>query len=271
MNNTVKYVLQHILHNVPEAILREAFIPKDVKVPNTIDFYINDKIIAGRCLDACNLYSGKKKRILLKTEYLEKVAVPDHYSVLNAAAVGVYRIPPEHREHRDISHVLELLYPYSATGFTNINYPSMIHSGNTVGDTASDVIKSHTNEDVYARPRPILLAGDLIKLEPPQLSHIDWMMEVLLKFDEDFTNMNQSAIAELSKLALSATKAYVYNELILKINEVFLVGGQEQTTFRDIVQSYEGENERFDELVKDVRGAMSADPELLSDMLSHMF
>jgi len=271
MNNTVKYVIEHILANIPRPILQEAFLPKEVRVPNTIDFYINDKILEGRVLNSCNLFGGKKKRILLGPKNLEQVTVPETYSSLSSTTIGIYRVPAVDREHREISHVIELLYPYSSSGFSNINYPSQMAGGRTVGDMAKDVLGSHTDENTFVPPTPLLLSGDMIKLEPPQLAHIDWMAVVLLKYDKDFTNMNQSGIKALANLSLCATKAYIYNELILRIDSAFLAGGQELTTFKEIVQKYEDENEKFDDYLLAVRGAMSADPELISEMLRFLF
>lgn len=271
MYDPIKQLLSTIFASIPKAILEEAFLPKSVPIKNTLDYYIHEKIIIGRVLDDCNLYAGKRKRILLQHKHLERVTTPDVYSTLNSAHVGVYRIPPEDREYRDISHVIELLYPFSASGFTSINYPSNTRGGITVSTMAADVIGSQTYEDVSNPPRAILLSGDLIKLDPPQLAHIDWIMVALLKYDENFTNLNVDAIRPLCKLAVAATKAYIHNELLIRMDEAYLVGGQEMVTFKAIIERYEDQNEVYDELLTAFRGGATLDPDEFADIVGFMF
>lgn len=270
MHDAVQVVLRHVFSRIPKPILQEAFIPKEVDVPNTIDHYI-DLFVISKVLQDCNLYAGKMKRILLTQDYLEPVQVPIPYSSLAAATIGVYRIPPEQREYRDISHVHSLTYPYSASGYTSVSYPSNAGEGITMASKAADVIGSHNYANVSITPRPILLAGDLVRFDPPTLAHIDYILVCTLKYDTNFTNLNPSAIMPLAELVLCATKIFIYNELVLQIDKARIIEGFEQGRFKEIVDSYYDETTRYEELLLSFRGAANLDPEYAMALIGASF
>jgi len=271
MQNVIQKLLSHVYHNIPREILQEAFIPKNDDNSLSLDTYIEQIVITQRVLLDCNLFAGKKKRLLLQHDFLEKVKTPKVYSTLAAGYTGVYRIPPEEREYRDIAYVIELLYPFSASGYNHITIPPTNAYGMSATSKTMDVLNSHTYGNVANPPRPILLAGDLIKLDPPQLTHIDWILVCALKYDKEFTSLNNDAIYPLSELVLCATKSYIYNTLILKIDKAYITQGQELGRFREIIERYESEHEKYKELLDKFRGTATLDREIISDMVAMMF
>jgi hypothetical protein len=245
MHDPIKYVLSHIFQNIPHEILTEAFIPKNKQIVNTVDYYIQQDIIEKKVLLDCNLFAGKKKNILLTQEMLEMTNLPVNYSILSSANIGLYRIPPHAREYTDLSHVIELRYPYSASGYAGVNFPAMANFGQTVTSKGMDILNSHTFANTDNPPRPVLLTNNLVKLDPPQFNHIDYLLVCILKYNNRFTNLNPDAIRPLAELALSATKAYIYNKLIIYLNKVAIEGGQEIGRFKEMVEKYESEAERY--------------------------
>jgi hypothetical protein len=271
MFNAINYILSYVFNNIPEPILVEAFLPKSGATPNSLDYYIRKDVIEKRVLPDCNLYGGKRKYILLTSDMLEKVDMPAKYSLVSAASIGVYRIPPEIREYRELSHAIELRFPYSASGYATANFPAMISHGQTLTSKANDILDSHTYAHAANPPQPILLNGDLVQLDPPQFSHIDYLLVCTLKYDKNFTNINPDAITPLSELVLSATKNYIYNKLTLQIDRGFLVGGQEFGKFKEIVERYENEQERYKELMLEFRGGATLDRAIFRDVVQGMF
>lgn len=270
MHDPIRHAIEHIFYHIPKEILIETFIPKHVQNPNAIDFYIERNVIT-KVLNDCNLGAGKIKKIVLTTDYLEDTTIPMPYSILSAATIGVYRIPPEMREYRDISSVIEIGYPYSAAGFTNLNYPAVRSDGQTAMGKGRDMLSSHSWANTNNPPRPILLSGDLIRLDPPQFNHIDYLLTCILKFDKNFTNLNVNAIMPLSELILCATKIFIFNHLVLKIDQARISGGQELGRFREIVDEYANEHERYPELLLAFRGGDTLDTEKLGELISGMF
>lgn len=271
MHDVKRHVLSHIFHNIPKSILETAFVPKGGGPKNSLDFYIWKTVIEKRVLPDCNLFAGKKKHILLTQDMLEKVNLPRDYTMMNSSDIGVFRIPPEKREYRDISHVIEVRYPYSASGYNSVNFPTNSNHGHTVLSKANQVLNSHTHAHNEAPPRPVLLSNNLVKLDPPQFNHLDYLLVCMLKYDNNFTNLNPDSIMPLKELALSATKAYIYNELVLKIAHVSMLHGQEFGSFREKVEQYESENERYEELLREFRGGATLDDEVITDLISGIF
>jgi len=266
MDNVTSAIFRHVYANVPNVILKEAFIPKDTRLPNTLDFYIRDKVILGRVLPDCNIFGGKLAKLILEPEYIEYTDPTDVMMASQTIMSGVYRIPPDKREHRNISHVIDLTYPYASNDFRSIT-----SSARTVGALGIDLVRSYTYEDTYVIPRAILLSGDLIKLLPLQVTHISWVANVQLEYDEYFTNLNRSAIFPLMELVLVAVQAHIYNELIIKIDNAYIVGGQELTTIKEQVERYADANEKYQEKLLSFRGGQALDPEVLAETLKMMF
>ena len=117
-------------------------------------------------------------------------------------------------------------------------------------------------------PTPILKEGHLVYIYPPQSAHIDWILVCRLAYDDEFSNLNDSAVYSLMQLIECATKAYVYNTLVLKIDAAKLEGGYEFGKFKEIVESYADQNEKYDELLLNFRGGALLDPERIARVIT---
>lgn len=258
MANPIEACLRRIFHTIPEDILNLAFKPKQ---NDTLDHLIHENVIHDRILFDCNLVGGKYKTIQLDPSWIEPAALPNSVVFNNSTAFNIYRVPAEAREHRNISSVIELRHLYMSPylGTMNTGIPGM--GGNSAGALACQALEAQTRSTSVPLPTPILVSGHQVKLihtTMPQIQEIPWILMCRLNYDAEFTNLNGQGILPLVELTLCAVKAYIYNELVLKIDNAFISGGQALGKLKDIVESYADQNDRYLELLREFNGGAVA-------------
>lgn len=274
MANVIEACLRRIYHSIPSQILELAFRPEKHE---TLDHAIHEKVIHDRVLFDSNLVGGRAKQIVLNKSWVEVAETPAPFIFGNSQTYCIYRIPPEARENRMLSSVIELRYPYTIHDGLQMPNSGMGTNmgGNTVGGLACQALEGQTWANAVPLPTPILVSGHQVKLIPSsvsQIQDIDWILTCRLNYDAEFMNLNNQAILPLVELVLCAVKAYIYNELALKIDTAYIVGGQAMGKLKEIVESYSDQNDRYLELLREFNGgAVVLDGELrrrrIRDML----
>ena len=182
----------------------------------------------------------------------------------------VFIIPPEAREFRDISHTIGLALPYSYSNNISYNYGSF-DDNRSVCSTADKIVGSNLGyENQPIIPVPILLNNNVIRLEPSFSASTEYILSCLLKYDTNFTNLAPNSLRYLSELAVLATQSLIYTRLIIPIENSYLVGGQGIGRFKDIVDSYQDANEKFNEKLLQFRGSQTFDKDTFLGLVSLM-
>lgn len=249
MINAVRHMLNNIYSQIPEEILELAFDTKGGR--KSIDEEIIEKVIEGRLRPDCSAISGKYKEIVLD----QKWALTSYLEQENAPAVTipyvVYKIPKSAREDRQIVSVTEVTLPYGSTSIMammggatkNCNYLGI--TGGSFADQAINGVTGHSN---LTLPTPILLDGGHVKLTPMEygiFQSFTLLLKCRLEYDKDFTNLTPDAIFQLSELGVTATKAYIYNKLTVKLDMGMIKSGAEIGKIREIIDSYADANDRY--------------------------
>jgi len=257
MQNVIEVCLRTIFAQIPRELLNLAFPAVHTE---TMDERICSEVLRARVLPDCNCIGGKLKHILLETDWIEPSTSPSPYMFGYTDTYCLYRIPAKARENRSIvstSHIALTGTIYAAQ--MSQMYPSPSTFGmNTLGSLASQVLNSHTFEYASATPMPILRSGDLIMLTPMNYQTMlnrQWTLTCRLDYDEEFTNLNQQALPVLRKLAVAAVKAYIYNLLIIRIDQGELESGQQLGIIKELVSSYSDQNDVYSELLPEFNGA----------------
>ena len=253
--NPIEDALRQIHSNIPSEILDLAFRPRIQR--RSIDDCIQTEVIHRVRLD-CSITGGMETVIVLKPEYVEASSLPNPYTAFNTNTSVIYRIPPAERQNRAISDCISVSYP---VGYGSGSLFTTSGAGATVGQLACDALSSHTYAGALPTPTPIILSGDLVKLVPPTnlyVANLPWLLRCKLSYDDEFTNLNRRAVRPLANLILSACKSYIYTKLIVQIDRGFLEYGHEVGTIKDIVSSYQNEEEKYQELLNSFMGSATA-------------
>lgn len=259
------------IHNtIPREVLEAAFEPFN-NPDMTLDELIRQKVIVPRLLEAVSARSGKLCRIILQLDWCDYTSAPSPYALGISGSYTTYKIPPEAREHRDISCVVQIRFPYQiGTSASGNFYNNCSMSGTTVGQLACAALQSQTGSNQLVYPTAQVLPGNVIKLDPPQFNWVPWAVMVRLKFDENFSGMDVSSLRTFAQLCEYAVKAYCYNQLIFKVESNLVFRGVELGVMKDIVNSYSEANERFEEFLLAFQGAQTYEPDQLDQILRYM-
>lgn len=268
MKNVIGNIIHDVYRKIPNEILKEAFF-EELKTTRTLDSIIQEKIITGVVLPNCNLYAGKMAKIILRESYQKNLV--DDVAILNIGnGYGVYAIPPEQRENRPIVAILDVSYPTTLALYGS--FPNIGVSGRSVTNGFDQMLGSFTHEPAWIAPTAIIIDGDsgIIQLSPPASLHVDWMLSCMLAFDNEFSNIGLNMVNPLKTLTEHATKSYIYNKLIIRMNQGYLMGGLQLESIRSIIESYADAEEKFNEALLKFRGSAMFSPENAAALFSIM-
>lgn len=269
MHNTMRMVLSNIHSSIPDDILSLAFNPENNVM--SIDEIIHKKIIVDKVMMDCNLVGGKRKEIVLTYDMVEPAKFTEQEATLMmSGAYSLYRIPPEVRDYKPIISVVKVSYPK----YINVGPQSYLRpaGGANAMKLANAVIESHTFKSALITPTAEVVpgAGDLIQLRPAQWTQVNWLLICNLEYDERFNNLNPQAVRSFMKLTLCATKMFIYNKLITVFDQARIIHGSEHGVMKDIVYKYEGEEEKYDELLDEFTGGAILDLQRQQELIYSM-
>ena len=270
MINPVEKAMNDIRAHIPQEVLQLAFGQPDQQQAFgqiSLQDTIVKTIIQDRVKTDCDLMGGKSVQITLDFDWWEPTN--HNLSAWNSGAgrFGVYRIPPEARGHSDITEVFHCQFPMPfgqsmATGFDT--------GGGDLCTVNKNLLNSHTGHGQAAAPVPELLQGNMVRLHPGGMTHLNWVLACRVAYDENFTNMNGSAISSFAELCMIATKMYCYNKLIVPVDRGFIQGGAELTSIRNLIEQWSDLGQEYREKLDIYFGANMLDVVRVGTLLKYM-
>jgi hypothetical protein len=264
----MSYVISHICENIPPQLLTAAFEP--TKYNTTIEQRIISQIIEGPILLDTNLVGGKRRDIFLNSNWELDLDVAEQYNLVGTGVQGsYYLIPPEAREFRNISSVIGIVNSLvSSMPGSSINYNGTGSFGNTASGMMSQMINTRTFGQYPITPQVTLEGTNIIRMYPRQMIN-GAAVSVMLEFDSEFLNMNQSGIKALRELCLCATQRYIANKLRIPVDQTEVVAGMEIGVIKDIINEYLQKAENYDALLMKLKGALHFDMRTLGMLIRH--
>lgn len=264
---TATHLLQYILSNIPRQILELAFEPR--KYNTSVESRIISEIIEGPILLDVNLVGGKRKDIFVSNQWeLKMDTLPQYGLVTPSVESAFFRIPAEAREGRNISSVIGLSDTDTASlPGTSLNGNGQF--GNTAPGMLSQMLNTRTFGMTPHRPQVSLEGTNIVRVHPAQFVE-GISIAVMLEYDSEFLNLNNSGIVALKKLSLCATQRYIANQLRVSIDETQVVAGMEIGIIKEIVNDYLQKAEDYDNLLIKVKGAMMYEPRTFSKLVRYM-
>lgn len=272
MIDAVRSAMTHIHSSIPRQILELAFMT-DVETYNlSIDALIKRNVLVKKVRDDISVRGGKLIHFVVNQNWCKITQSPSPYALGIAGSYSVFQVPPEYRDHRDISCVVGIEYPYTlgATNETCTFYNNCSPNGNTLATLATAVLQSQTGSSNLTVPYGKVRPNNIIQLDPPQYNFVPWKVSVRLCFDDDFTGLDVNSIETFKALCEYATKSYIWAEKIVDIESNAIMRGVELGVVKDIVSSYADANEKYSELLLAFGGAQVYDPDRLPGILRLM-
>lgn len=244
--NPIQYALNEVSHRIPPAILKGMFETTVQRTFNwsrmhapvlSIDHQIRDKVIEARVMANINLISGQRELIPLSG--LTPVGQADFSQVIH--------IPKDRTNGRSIVSVYSIAIG-TQTGAMNGVF-NTTYNGNTssMGEAMRAVQQSRSPIPVMNDSNIHLIAENTIAVRSPlRLAGVAWL-DCLLEYNQQLSNVPPGAWREFALLVVLATKAYIYNNIIIPMDEAEIVGGMSLGQFRNIVEGYSDAEELFQE------------------------
>lgn len=269
--SAMSYVYGKLFQEIPKEILDVTFEP--IKNQTTIENAISEKVIFPRVLQDTNLTGGFRRQIEISNDWLLDTQDPNMALMAGSTVdYAFYLIPPEAREYRNISSIRDLYmnYPFSMPMDNMGDGGNTQIFGNSVMSLAQAALTSRTFADVPTIPPQVTLReGNIIRIYP-QTYLSGLILDCDLEFDPEYTNISRTMIPALRDLIITATTAYIFNYLRIKIDINEVIAGYEIGAFKDVVMEYADSNVKYDEMLDDWTGANLMDPEKFPDLAQVM-
>lgn len=239
--NPIMKALSEIRATIPQQILREVFLTEDMLrygAGISLDTRIREKVLDARVLVDIDIQGGTDAYIPLdhpvKSEYV------DPYTV-------VYQIPDEVTQNRPIVQVYSL--HFGILGYQNAGM-ALHYTESVLGAELRKVLDSAMRIPPAVTSYINLIAHNTFMVRFVYLPYTAAFMRCRLGNDEALAFIGTQSIPAFAKLCVHATKAYIYNEMIIPMDQAQLSGGQTLGAFRDKIMEYSEAEEQYQEQLK---------------------
>lgn len=255
MANALIYCINEINNTIPYELLYAGFTidetPETINL-TSLDDKILRKVIKKRVLIDTNIVGGIETVIPLNniapsfTEY----------------SYTVYQIPPELTMNKEIISVLNLtLMPGSGLfGNASLNYNSIvgIHPSQNLPliNVANRIANAAAPYGTLSNAHTEIVGYNTVLIYANFRVLANFGLRVILENDSNLNNIQPRSYKALSLLCILATKAYLYNKLIVAINSGYLASGQDLGVFKSILESYSDAEEQYRTYLTEKMGAI---------------
>nr|DAT18038.1 MAG TPA: Putative virion structural protein [Caudoviricetes sp.] len=252
----ILFALNTIKNEIPKPILERAFMPRDqyqlrrnAFMPSTIDNEIIDKVINQRVrMDIDSI--GSTEVVISLQGLPTEIVGPDKYLI---------HIPKDHTGGRDIVSAIALIF-YDITNVALTSGGGAMTAGMLMNNGGCT---NHLLKDVAAMGRSVMplaatqttsvkLVGDnTILVEDIVAPTSQAALRCIVTHDREFSNLPGPALRYFATLCEYACKQYIYNTLIIEIDQAELSGGRELGVIKSIVEDYREAGQLYKEYFTD--------------------
>ncbi len=240
MNIIIK-ALDTIRFNIPSELLKVAFLDNVRSFrnsPTNLNEAILTTILRPRVLIDANLVGGEEVIVDLDGVPHRNI---DNYSV-------VYEIPTQRINYRSLMNVLSVGYGQS----TSTNYAPFVGADNNTCSGPNEVLKAATRvgdslssvPNVSTAKASIVGENTVVIYDQAGIAGF-YVLRCLVANEENLNNISPRSFIPFSELCVHAVKSYIYNNLIVKLDNAYLSGGQELGAIRNLVESYSDAEENY--------------------------
>jgi len=245
--SAITYSINKVKLAIPKKILDLAFITrvKAYRVETTIDKQINDLVINPIVLKDINIIGGTTIKIPLNRCYIEEY-------ILNEYTTNVIiKVPYNLLNNRKITMPLSLTI--------NTSNSDILLGNKTMLNESIVKQYNHVNADIIGTvyTNLELLSGNTILVQDNVPFTSNGLLEVIIENATNLSNIKPKSYIAFSKLVILATKAYIYNTLILELESGALYYGHDLSKMADIITSYESALEEYDTFLKETWAKVS--------------
>lgn len=254
-------VLDELKFRIPKEILNVAFaseLANTRRAPFSLDNEIMIKVIRPRVLTDANLVGGQIVDIPLEgiaPEYVDNVSV-------------IYEIPADRVMYRTIMSVLSVVnMGYVPSLGNNLNGSGIMTVGvsGDVMNAGQRVLNSQSSIPNFSNAKVDLIGHNTVLIRNAQQLATAFQIRCVIGNEDNLSNFNPRYYLQFSRLIEYAVKSFIYNSLIIKIDQAFLLGGQDLGSVRTYVESLSDAEQMYQDYLANVIQKIS----LMNNTSSH--
>jgi len=255
--SAIDHALNDVIWNIPPDILRAAFMVDDVAywhsgVRNVLNTTLNEqirtKVIDAKVRRDCDVVGGTEIIIpLYQQEYLQPDIFTTYFRVNKSLTGG-----------RLITQVMAVLYgfpdslfgaPGNGIGAYTGNYNPAQGTG-AITQMTQAMLQSYSPVPEIQMTNVALVGENTVAIYETQMVTNQLTLRCMVTNDLELNNIPLRAYTKFSKLVLFAVKAYIYQQLSIRVDEGQLYGGIALGKFKDIIDSYESSFENYSDFLE---------------------
>lgn len=275
--NALIYTINEINHQIPrELLVAGMMIDEQEATANltSLDDKLLRKVLKKRVLIDANIVGGVETVIPLNNI---QPSFSEHFYT-------VYNIPPELTHNREIISALNMAFMpssgfygqgtqfYGPVGMGGMPSYSGHNGFNPLMNVADRIGNAAAPNGVLSNAHIEIVAYNTLLIYAHYRTIANFGVRVILENDSNLNNLPTRSYKQFSFLGVLATKAYLYNKLIIAINNGYLSGGQELGMFKSILDSYDSAEEEYRTYLREVWGSVAfhADTQRMRRFLGSM-
>jgi hypothetical protein len=244
--NALLYAVNEIKNNIPAQVLQAGMMadetPETLEL-ESIDHKLMRKVIKGRVLLDANIVGGIE--MIIPIDDMELVKGEIYYSI--------YRVSPELTNEKEIVSVLSVIKQPGSLYGTNVSTALYQNTTGIYTNSASARMgSSYGSAGLVNNAHVELVAYNTILIYAHFGSLFRFAVRCVVENNSNLSNISPRSYKKFAQLCILATKAYIYNKLIVHINSGYLQSGQELGVFKDIIESYADAHEQYHEYLHEV-------------------
>lgn len=259
--SAITYALSQLKFRIPQKILEIAFRDNSFKwrdAPTSLEEQISSKVIRPRVLIDADLVGGT-------TIVVNLAGLQPEFVENNAVAI---RIPPDRLGNREIMSVITVsMLPISSyVGAMGGNIAQMSTNDlSTVASVGARIGDAMSNMPVVTNSSVELVGANTIVIRNQYSVSNIYQLKCVVGNEGHLNNIHQRSWPNFSKLVELAVKSYIYNTLIIRLDEAYLVGGAELGSIKSYVENLSDSEEMYQTELKEVWGVTA----FCNDTLAH--
>lgn len=238
--NAIIYAINMIKNSIPREILNIAFISNisyKTVIPVTTDSRIKELVIYGRVFDDINIIGGTHITVPLD-------GLPQDYIENNAVAIT---IPKSRTQGRSILTVHSVAFGANAvSGF--ISNP--LRENSEIANVNQQMMNSVNSIPYISEAQVTLLSENTVMIQGINIMTGMMYLRCEIENDSNLNNIKRRSYLAFGKLCLLATKSYIYSSTVIPMDIGFIEGGATLNKLRDIIESYEADEEAYLEFLE---------------------
>lgn len=245
--NAVQKAIAEVKWRIPAELLYQAFMAKNIvpvygpevsrQIPVTLDYQVRQHVVEARVIPDTNIVGGIQVNIPLLS------LVPNNITPW----VTTYTVPKELTQGRVISRVVSLTIGQgSVMGTTNMG----MQGSSPLLDAVSGVLSSALPIPLVSTAYIQMIGENTFLIDDNMALPNNTWLRCVLEADNDFGHLPRMNWHDFAKLVEYATKAYIYNTLVIEVGMAQLVGGQELGRFKEILDGYADANQNYEDFLQ---------------------